>query len=92
MMNETEIKEHINRLDSNNLKVYSDVEQIELIRAYIYDRKGVDIGNNVNRPTGRVVHVTDGRNINGMTHDVVLLQQMHDCALEWFAKKYQHAE
>jgi hypothetical protein len=92
MLTESEIKSHINRLDtSHNVKVYSDVEQIELVRAYIFDRKGVDIGG-INRPTGRIVYINNGNNINGMTHDVVLLQQMHDTAMEWFAKKYHHVE
>lgn len=31
----------------------TDVEQLETIRKYIYDRKGVDVGN-IERPSGRI--------------------------------------
>lgn len=86
MITEKELKKLLHK------EKLTDIEMISVIKKYIYDRKGVDIGD-VERPRGEICPSVLNK-INPLKiaenqmylTDVYLMFEMYVCALKWYSE------
>ena len=86
VLNKEQILELITRLDNAGNKVYADVEMLELIRQYVFDRKKVII-TNIERPKGNVC-VVQINNTHQAIPDIQLMDMMFSDAVRYYINEY----
>ena len=88
LLSEEQIKEMVYRLDENGYKIYSDVETLQLIRTYIHERKGVDVGELV-RPNGSPCQIKIG-NLIQLIPDVHAMDMAFNDVIKYYSEKFSN--